>query len=336
MSKNQADLQINIDKRLQLQRLHKSTALVATAGIDVVKGLTQFPKSLPPRYFYDDKGSELFEKICELPEYYVTRTETAIFQSCASELANLTGECELVELGSGSSTKTRILFDAYQKNRFTLRYLSIDVSSGILESSARKLLIDYPELQIHALAGTYELALVELPDKQLKNRMLAFIGSTLGNLNPDECDVFLSQITDALHQKEYFLLGIDLQKPKDILEAAYNDSQGVTAAFNLNMLEHLNYLFDSDFDLNEFEHLAFFNEVESQIEMHLRSLKPQVVNLKKLNITVHFEKNETILTEISRKFNLDEIQKQLKLHDLAPQKIWTDANQWFGLILCQY
>jgi L-histidine Nalpha-methyltransferase len=336
MRKNHIDLHKNFDKRLQIQRLHQPTGLVTTAGIDVVKGLTQFPKSLPPRYFYDDKGSELFEQICQLPEYYVTRTETEIFQSCASELANLTSECELVELGSGSSTKTRILLDAYQNNNFNLRYLPIDVSAGILETSAIKLLIDYPNLEVNALVGTYESALLELPKKQFKNRMLAFIGSTLGNLNPGECEIFLSQITDALQNGEFFLLGIDLQKPKDILEAAYNDSQGVTAAFNLNMLEHLNYLFDGDFDINEFEHLAFFNEMESQIEMHLRSLKSQVVNLKKLNITVNFDKHETVLTEISRKFNLDEIQKQLILHNLAPQKIWTDVNQWFGLILCHY
>ncbi|AFZ02550.1 L-histidine N(alpha)-methyltransferase [Calothrix sp. PCC 6303] len=337
MGKNQVDLQNNINnKRLQIQRLHKPTTLVTTVGIDVIKGLTQVQKSLPPKYFYDDKGSQLFEKICELPEYYVTRTETAIFQSCASEIANLTGECELIELGSGSSTKTRILLDAYKVNNFSLRYLPIDVSGGILESSANKLLIDYPNLDVHALVGTYESALLELPEKKLFNRMLAFIGSTLGNLTIEECDIFLSQITDALHKGEYFLLGIDLQKPKEILEAAYNDSQGVTAAFNLNILEHLNYLFDGDFNLSEFEHFAFFNEKQSQIEMHLRSLKRQVVNLKKLNITVHFEQNETILTEISRKFNLDEIQNQLRLHDLAPQKIWTDKNEWFGLILCQY
>jgi dimethylhistidine N-methyltransferase len=166
--------------------------------------------------------------------------------------------------------------------------------------------------------------------------MLAFIGSTLGNLNPGECEIFLSQITHSLQKGEYFLLGIDLQKPKDILEAAYNDSQGVTAAFNLNMLEHLNYLFDGDFDISEFEHLAFFNESESQIEMHLRSLKSQVVNLKKLNLTVKFDQDETVLTEISRKFNLETIQKQLTRHNLVPQKIWTDVNQWFALILCHY
>jgi L-histidine Nalpha-methyltransferase len=336
MKMNQINWQKNVDKRLKLKHLYKPTSLLVTAGTDVVKGLNQANKSLPPQYFYDDKGSELFEQICDLPEYYVTRVETAILQECADELTNLTGECELLELGSGSSTKTRILLDAYQKNKLPLRYLPIDVSAGILESSARKLLIDYPSLEVSALVGIYELALSELPNKQLDNRMVAFIGSTLGNLNPDQCHIFLSQVTQALSKRDYFLLGIDLQKPKNILEAAYNDSQGVTAAFNLNILEHLNYLFGGDFDLEQFEHSAFYNEAESQIEMHLRSLKSQIVNLHKLNLTVNFDKDETILTEISRKFNLNEIQEQLTLHNLIPQKIWTDVNQWFGLILCQY
>ncbi|RUT07954.1 dimethylhistidine N-methyltransferase [Dulcicalothrix desertica PCC 7102] len=329
-------MQQQIEKRLKIQHLRSVTAsLTTTAGSDVVKGLTQTAKTLPPRYFYDDRGSDLFEQICELPEYYVTRTETAILQACASDIAEITKECELVELGSGSSTKTRILLDAYQNLGLPLRYLPIDVSAGMLENSAKQLLLDYPTLEINALAGTYELALHELPAKQLPSRIIAFIGSTLGNLNPQESEVFFSQITQALHSGEYFLLGIDLQKPKHILEAAYNDSQGVTAAFNLNMLEHINWLYNGNFDTTQFEHFAFYNDTENQIEMHLRSLKSQNVKLEALNISVDIKASETIMTEISRKFDIATIKQQLSTHGLITQKVWTDTNNWFGLLLCQ-
>lgn len=333
---SKGNFQRTIEQRLQIQRLLEPILIVASStGTDVVKGLTQTPKTLPPRYFYDDRGSDLFEQICELPEYYLTRTETKILQSCASEIAAITGACEIVELGSGSSTKTRILLDAYQQQGLPLHYLPIDVSAGMLESSALSLLADYPSLQVYALAGTYELALSQIEPSQLPSRMICFIGSTLGNLNPQECDVFLSQVKAALQVGEYFLLGVDLQKPKHILEAAYNDNQGVTAAFNLNMLEHLNWRFQGNFDTTQFEHWAFYNEVEHQIEMHLKSKRSQTVELHTLKLNVHFEPGETIRTEISRKFSLNSIQQELKAKNLVPQKVWTDENQLFGLLLCQ-
>ncbi|MBE9007870.1 L-histidine N(alpha)-methyltransferase [Fortiea sp. LEGE XX443] len=328
--------QKSIEERLQIKRLVEATRIVtSTAGSDIVKGLTQIPKSLPAYYFYDDQGSDLFEQICELPEYYLTRTETAILQQYAGEIAQITGACELVELGSGSSTKTRILLDAYQELGYLQRYLPIDVSAGMLENSARQLLGDYPSLQVYALAGTYEMALAQLPPTQSPSRMVGFIGSSLGNLNPQECDNFFSQITNALQVGEYFLLGIDLQKPKEILEPAYNDRQGVTAAFNINMLEHLNRRFEGDFNTTQFEHWSFYHETAHQIEMHLRSLRSQTVQLKSLNLTVNFATGETILTEISRKFDLKTIQQQLKTRGLVPIQTWTDSNQWFGLLLCQ-
>ncbi|MCC5659635.1 L-histidine N(alpha)-methyltransferase [Nostoc sp. XA010] len=328
--------QNTVEKRLQMQSLIGATQIVApSTGSDVVKGLTQTSKSLPPSYFYDDRGSELFELICDLPEYYLTRTETTILQQYASEIAKITGACELVELGSGNSTKTRILLDAYQQLDYPLHYLPIDVCAGILESSAKQLLRDYPLLQVYALAATYELALAKLLPTQLPSRMICFIGSSLGNLTLNECDVFFSQITEALQVGEYFLLGIDLRKPKQILEPAYNDSQGVTAAFNLNMLEHLNQQFEGNFDTTQFEHWAFYNENEHQIEMHLRSLRSQTVELRALNLKVNFALGETILTEISRKFDLNIIKQQLTAQGLLPLQMWTDPNQWFGLLLCQ-
>lgn len=323
------------EKRLQIEDLIDPMPVASASGSDVISGLTQTPKSLPPKYFYDDKGSQLFEQICELPEYYLTRTETAILQQCAKEIAQITGACELVELGSGSSTKTRILLDAYQELGYPLRYLPIDVSAGILESSARELLTRYSSLQIHALVSTYELALERLAPTQLPSRMIGFVGSTLGNLTSEECDRFLSQITDALQIGEYFLLGIDLQKPKHLLEAAYNDSQGVTAAFNLNMLEHLNWRFDGNFDTSKFEHVAFYNELLCQVEIYARSLQSETVQLRALNLTIELEKGETIMTEISRKFNLDTMQQTLQAKGLKPLQVWTDPNRWFGLLLCQ-
>ncbi|MBW4668896.1 MAG: L-histidine N(alpha)-methyltransferase [Cyanomargarita calcarea GSE-NOS-MK-12-04C] len=326
----------SIKQRLEIQRLLEPTLVVSpSAGSDVVKGLTQIPKSLPPRYFYDDRGSDLFEQICELPEYYVTRTETSILQNCASDIAKITGACELVELGSGSSTKTRILLDAYTQQSLPLRYLPIDVSAGILETSAIQLLADYPSLQVHAIAGTYEFALQQIIPRRLPSRMICFLGSTLGNMNPQECDLFFSQIIDGLQVGEYFLLGVDLQKPKHLLEAAYNDSQRVTAAFNLNMLDHLNRRFEGNFDTTQFEHWAFYNESEHQIEMHLKSASSHTVELDALNLSVNFVLGETIRTEISRKFDIENLRQQLTLRGLVPQKVWTDSNNWFGLLLCQ-
>jgi dimethylhistidine N-methyltransferase len=265
----------------------------------------------------------------------LTRTETGILREYAVEIARVTGACELVELGSGSSTKTRILLDAYNQLGYPLHYLPIDVSAGILESSARQLLTDYPSLKVRALAGTYELALEQLASSELPSRMICFIGSTLGNLTPSECDLFLSQIADALHPGEYFLLGVDLQKSKQVLEAAYNDRSGVTAAFNLNMLHHLNWRFDGNFDPQLFEHWAFYNETQHQIEMHLRSLRSQSVKLGALDLTVEFATGETIHSEISRKFNLTALQQQLQARGLVPILTKTDPKQWFGLILCQ-
>lgn len=305
------------------------------AAQEVIAGLSQRPKSVPPRYFYDDRGSDLFEQICELPEYYLTRTETTILQQYAGAIAHLTGPCELVELGSGSSTKTRILLDAYQQLGHPLRYCPVDVSAGILQSSARELLATYPDMRVHGLVSTYQLALQRLGPSPLPSRMIGFIGSTLGNLNPQACDIFFSQITAALEPGDYFLLGIDLQKPKAILEAAYDDSQGVTAAFNLNMLRHLNHKFDGNFDLDQFEHWAFYNETNHQIEMHLKSRINQTVQLRGLNLDIALEAGETILSEISRKFDLTQIQQDLKQRGLPPIHAWTDPQGWFGLLLCQ-
>jgi dimethylhistidine N-methyltransferase len=304
-------------------------------GDDIINGLRSTPKTLPPRYFYDDRGSELFEQITDLPEYYPTRTEQAILDTYVSEIIEFTGACEIVELGSGSSRKTHTLLTAYSQLDNPLHYYPIDVSAGILRTTALELLATYPQLNVCGVAGTYERALAKLPPRMVENRMLMFLGSTMGNMDDRSCDLFLTQVQQALQPGEFFLLGVDLQKPIDVLEAAYNDAQGVTAAFNLNMLQHLNDRFEGNFNLDNFAHYAFFNPVASQIEMHLKSLTAQTVKLKALDLEISLQSGETIHTEISRKFHLSTLSDTLTTHALQPLKIWTDPQSWFGLILCQ-
>lgn len=320
--------------RLRWIMLNSSEASTAEGG-DILQGLTQTPKTLPCRYFYDDRGSVLFEQICDLPEYYPTRTEQAILADCALEIAQLTGSCELVELGSGSSRKTRLLLEAYDQLNDQLQYCPIDVSAGMLKTTAIELLGLYPKLKLCGLAGTYEQALAQLPPAELENRMLIFLGSTIGNLNPAECEQFLTLVQQALQPGEFFLLGVDLQKDPAIIEAAYNDAQGVTAAFNLNLLNHLNQRFAANFDLKQFQHSAFYNTDQHQIEMHLRSLTQQTVTLGSLELQIQLAPAETIRTEISRKFHLPTLIALLETHAFAPLQVWTDPNAWFGLLLCQ-
>ena len=225
--------------------------------------------------------------------------------------------------------------DSYLNNQYPIYYTPIDVSSSILEESAKQLLLDYPTLKIRGKVGTYTQALQSYFSPLLPNRMVIFLGSSLGNFNQQQCDRFFSQVTEFLNSDDYFLLGIDLQKPITILEAAYNDSQGVTAAFNLNMLTHLNYLFQGNFDLKLFSHQAIYNTDEHQIEMHLICQKSHSVYLEKLDLTIDFTAGETIRTEISRKFNMQQMEQQLLKIGLHPVNSWTDPQSWFGLLLCK-
>ncbi|MGB3692401.1 MAG: L-histidine N(alpha)-methyltransferase [Spirulinaceae cyanobacterium] len=324
------------EHRLEVRHLLKpDLELKVDDGKDVIAGLSKTTKSLSPRYFYDEVGSQLFEKICELPEYYLTRTEGSLLKQYAPETARLTGACELVELGSGSSTKTRFLLDAYQELSPNLRYIPIDVSAEILEHSARQLLQDYTSLQIEGLVATYEQALAKLNPSSFPSRLVFFLGSTLGNLSPEECNLFLEKVNNSLEPGDYFLLGIDLQKPQEVLEAAYNDSQGITAAFNLNMLRHLNWRFRGDFNLSLFSHHAIYNTEKSQIELYLVSEVDQTVCLKSLDLEVKFKQKEAILTEISRKFDLQKMQQYLSSQGLNSLQVWADKQGWFGLLLCQ-
>lgn len=321
--------------RLQSIRLDRGDRALPDDTTDLVRGLKQSPKAIPSRYFYDDRGSQLFEQICTLPEYYLTRTETAILERYAGDIARATGACELLELGSGSSTKTRLLIDAYSQLGATMSYVPIDVSAAILEDSARQLLADYPTLHICGLVGTYEQALAALPPSALPTRTFLFIGSSLGNFPPDQSDRFFTNVVAAMEAGDYFLLGIDLQKEVAVMEAAYNDRQGVTAEFNFNLLEHLNRRYQGDFQRDRFEHWSFYSPERAQIETYLRAKEAQTVRLDALDLTVEFEAGETIHTEVSRKFDLAEMKVYLAEQGLPCVRVWSDDRQWFALLLCQ-
>ena len=323
------------EARLKIDHLLDAKAIEKDDIQVVIDGLSKADKSLPARYFYDARGSQLFEEICQLPEYYPTRTEASILKQYAPEIVSQTQANELIELGSGSSTKTRYLLDAYKNIDSPLYYVPVDVSGSILKESAYNLLADYPRLKIQGKVATYTQALQQLSNSFLGTRIIVFLGSSIGNFNPVECDRFIQRVTSALNWGDYFLLGIDLQKPIEILEAAYNDSQGVTAAFNLNMLQHLNNRFNGNFNLDLFQHQAIYNQTEHQIEMYLIS-QQQSVTLQDLDLTIKLEKGEKILTEISRKFNLEKMKSYLGDRHLNLIQTYTDPNQWFGLLLCQF
>jgi L-histidine Nalpha-methyltransferase len=305
------------------------------SGQDIVQGLAHSPKFLPSKYFYDHRGSQFFEAICGLPEYYLTRTEASILRRYAGNIAGITGACELVELGSGSSIKTRLLLDAYRGRNHPCRYVPIDVNEGILASSATRLEEEYPGIQIEGLAGTYEEALARLKPTRLAARMVLFLGSSIGNYTARECDELLDEIMQTLSVGDYLLLGIDLRKSKETLEAAYNDCRGLTAAFNLNILDHINRLFHADFDIRRFSHQAVYNEEEGQIEMYLHCKECHVVRIEDLGLQVNLERGERILTEISRKFEPDGLRSQLESHKLTAIELWMDPERWFGLLLSQ-
>ena len=271
---------------------------------DVRSGLGRSEKRLPPKYFYDDLGSKLFDRICRTPEYYPTRSEHALLAQIADRLvAPPSGPSDLLELGSGAARKTRILLDAISRCSGRCRYLPFDVSESMLEESALELLDEYPWLMVHGLVGDYEQGLAALPPGE--RRLVLFLGSTIGNFEPARAVEFLTSIASVLRAGERLLLGTDLVKSRAELDAAYNDAQGLTAAFNKNVLRVINRELGGHFALDRFEHVAFFNEEASQIEMYLESKLAQRVVIERLELEVKLEAGERILTEISRKFTRD-------------------------------
>ncbi len=301
---------------------------------DVAFGLRQNQKTLPPKYFYDAYGSRLFEDICQQPEYYLTRTEAQILRTHATDIVRQTAGAALVELGSGSSVKTRLLFDEYQRQDCLLHYVPVDISASMLEETARGLLADYPTMSIEALATDYLAGLSALPNT--RPRLVLFLGSNLGNFSLTEQTALFRHLSVCLHPGDQFLLGLDLRKSIEIVEAAYNDTAGVTADFNLNILRHINRELQADFNLAQFTHLAFYNQARHQIEMHLKSARAQAVTIAALDLSVSFRVGETIHTEISRKFDAQEVKAQLAGHGFQFQAQWTDPDHLFLLGLFRY
>ena len=294
---------------------------------EVIEGLTLIPKRLPSKLFYDEKGSAFFDAICNLNEYYPTRTELKIMEDNIEEMSSLLGEGTLlIELGSGSSIKIRLLLDNIPG---LAGYIPIDISTSHLIESSNELKELYPHIDIFPLAADYTKDF-ELPeiDKAFDHKAVYYPGSTIGNFTPSNAKKFLERIAKICGSNGGLIIGVDLKKDKKILEAAYNDKEGVTANFNLNILEHLNNEFNSDFDLNKFEHLAFFNDKESRIEMHLISNERQEVHIN--DSTINFEKDEPVLTEYSYKYTLESF-ADLVSDNFEVRKVWIDKNHLFSI-----
>jgi L-histidine N-alpha-methyltransferase len=305
--------------------------LASALRADALAGLTATPKTLSPKWFYDERGSELFEKITLLPEYYPTRAERAILRAASSEIAAATGAAVLVELGSGSSDKTRLLLDALRDGGTLRRYVPLDVSESALIAAANRLLVSYPGLSVTAVVSDFEEHL-RLPAAD-GARLVAFLGSTIGNLLPAERVAFLARLRSGLGPGDALLLGTDLVKDPAVLVAAYDDPAGVTAAFNKNVLAVLNAELGADFDRDAFEHVAIWDPRAEWIEMRLRSHQDQRVTLPVIELAVDFAAGEEMRTEISAKFRRGGVEAELAEAGFAMRSWWTDADRQFGLSL---
>jgi L-histidine N-alpha-methyltransferase len=312
----------------------------ASLRADALAGLTATPKTLPPKWFYDAQGSELFEKITELPEYYPTRAERSILQAVAPEIAAVTEATALVELGSGSSEKTRLLLSALRDAGTLRQYVPVDVSESALAAAGDALAAEYPDLAVHAVVADFEQYLGESAGDAGVTvngnggegpRLVAFLGSTIGNMVPAERAVFLRRARARLRPGDAFLLGTDLVKDPAVLVAAYDDGAGVTAAFNKNVLSVLNAELGADFDLDAFDHVAVWDPECEWIEMRLRAASAQTIRVSGLGLTTSFASGEEMRTEVSAKFREAGVRAELAAAGLAMRSWWTDEEGRFGL-----
>jgi L-histidine N-alpha-methyltransferase len=308
--------------------------LAEALRVDARRGLASNPKSLPPKWFYDAQGSALFDKITELREYYPTRAEREILHATATPIAGQTRARTLVELGSGSSDKTRLLLDALRAAGTLRCYVPVDVSEPALVAAGDALSVEYPGLDVRAVVSDFEEHLGFPADGDAPApRLVAFLGSTIGNLLPEQRATFLAQVRAGLRPGDFFLLGTDLVKDPAVLVAAYDDESGVTAAFNKNVLAVLNAELGADFDPDEFEHVAVWAAQDEWIEMRLRSLADQTVHLPGIGLTVSFAAGEEMRTEVSAKFRRPGVEAELAAAGLAMRSWWTDSAAQFGLSL---
>ena len=306
----------------------------ASLRADAQAGLTATPKWLPPKWFYDAQGSALFEKITELPEYYPTRAERSILRAVAPEIAALSKASSLVELGSGSSEKTRLLLSALRDTGTLRAYVPVDVSESALTGAGDALAAEYPELAVHAVVADFGQDL-GIPDGSADDvpRLVAFLGSTIGNMVPAERAGFLRRVRAGLAPGDSFLLGTDMVKDPAVLVPAYDDAAGVTAAFNKNVLAVLNAELGADFDLDAFEHVAVWDAAHEWIEMRLRATAAQTVRVRDLGLTVSFAAGEELRTEVSAKFREAGVRAELAAAGLEMRSWWTDEGGQFGLSL---
>jgi L-histidine N-alpha-methyltransferase len=303
-----------------------------TLADDALDGLTAPLKQLAPKHFYDARGAALFDAICELPEYYPTRTERAILEREADRIIASSGAGELVELGSGSATKTRVLLDAMARAGLLVRYVPVDVAERPLRESAERLLKEFPGLTVHGLIGDFERHLDRLPPAQAR-RLVAFLGGTIGNFRPGSRRRFLRTIAALLGDEDRLLLGTDLVKDRATLVAAYDDAGGVTAEFNKNMLRVLNRELGANFELDQFAHVALYDERNQWIEMRLRSRCAQTVTLEAIGLTIDFAAGEDLLTEISAKLTRGRLEADFAAAGLELTDWYVDERAWFALSL---
>ena len=321
-----------VDSQLRYFKPH-ATKIEKSFAEEISYSLSQNSKFISPKFFYDRKGSDLFESICSLPEYYPTKTEISILKKLKHELSSYLDEnMNLVELGSGASVKTRLILDIFTTLQAKTEYFPIDISE-ILTESSEQLLKDYGTLHITGIIDTYEGGLEFLKNYDNKKNLIIFLGSSFGNFAPDDGKLFLDKIFLTMNSGDLFLIGLDLVKDKNILESAYDDSKGTTAKFNLNVLSRINDELDADFDLDNFSHYSIYNESDQRIEMNLKSLVQQSVIIAKSNLSLNFNKDELIHTEYSHKYNVSQIKKLLIDVGFTIKHIWLDDKNYFSLTL---
>jgi L-histidine N-alpha-methyltransferase len=321
-------------ERLTLRHLAHAPDLPDIAE-DVRAGLSATPKQLPPKYFYDERGSWLFEQICTTPEYYPTRAEEQLLVDYADEIIDRVRPRSILELGSGSSRKTTHLFSACDRLSHRCRYEPLDVCAEILVDAGRRLLARHPWLTVDATVGDYCAGLDALSASPGGPRLILFLGGTIGNFEPQDAAQFLQDIRAVMGPRDRFLLGADRVKDTAVLDAAYNDADGHTAAFNLNVLEVINRELHADFNLDGFRHWAGFNQTASRIEMHLRSVAAQTVRIADLGLAVAFDAGESIRTELSHKFTVSALEALLARAGFAVDRHFSPANDYYSLVLAR-
>lgn len=305
-----------------------------TLADDVRQGFASTPRSLPPKYFYDDRGSLLFDRICDTPEYYPTRTEDALLGAYAPDIMNAAGAPHVMELGAGACRKTRHLLRAAEMLDFPVTYWPFDVCEGILREAGAALTAEFEWLTVNALVGDY-LGGLHRPTPEHEPTMFAFLGGTIGNFEPEQAQAFLSELAGVMEPEDTLLLGADRVKDTAVLEAAYNDRAGITAAFNRNVLNVLNRELDANFDPEAFHHRAIYNERAGQIEMYLVSLRSQRVRVAALDAEYAFAAGDFILTEISRKFTLGQLEAMLNGAGLESCAHYQPENGYLSLVLAK-